>query len=168
MVKDSNKRKSRKGGGKEEKAKKSGFKEFLIKRAPFYLAGIALLVAFVIPELTKGDLQSSLPELTVEEQQIVDIVMEYNGPNQSGLTVMEAISNKISEEYPDERIFDHKKTNVDLTVSSVGDNEYQVVLNFESHKGEMSYDWNVNTASEKITSNNPQTKRIVELVDFYD
>jgi len=94
----------------EEKPKKNDFKSFLKKRAPVYLGLIALFVVFVIPELTKGDLESSLPELSAEDQQVVDILMGYNGPNEFGLTVMEAIENKISDEYPDERIYDNKKT----------------------------------------------------------
>ena len=153
---------------KEEKPKKSDFKTFLRKRAPIYLGLIALFVVFVIPELTKGDLESSLPELTAEKQQAVDVLMKYNGPNESGLTVMNAISNKISEEYPDEKIFDNKKTKVDLTVSEIESEKYQVVLTFESHKGVMNYDWNVNTDSGKITSNNPASKHIIDTVDFYD
>ena len=94
--------------------------------------------------------------------------MGYDGPNDSGLTVMDAISNKISEEYPDEKIYDNKKTKVGLTVSSINSEEYQVILNFKSYNGEMNYDWNVNTNSEEITSNNPGSKYIMDLVDFYD
>ncbi len=153
---------------KEEKPKKSDFKAFLRKRAPIYLGIIGLFILFVVPDLMKGDLESSFPELLSEEQQVVDVLMEYNGPNESGLTVMDAISMKISEEYPDEKIYDNKKTNVSLTVSSVGSEEYQVVLNFESHKGEMNYNWNVDMTSGKITSNNQESKYIIDLVDFYD
>jgi len=153
---------------KEEKPKKSDFKAFLRKRAPIYLGLIGLFIIFIVPDLTKGDLESSLPEFTSEEQQVVDVLMGYNGPNDSGLTVMDAISMKISEEYPDERIFDNKKTKIKLTVSSVGSEEYQVVLNFESHKGEMDYNWNVDMGSGKITSNNQESKYIIDLVDFYD
>ena len=153
---------------KEEKPKKSDFKAFLRKRAPIYLALIAIFVIFVIPELTKGDLESSFPVLTAEEQDAVDIIMNYNGPNESGLTVMEAISNKISEEYPDEKIYDHKKTKVSLTVSNVDSEKRQIVLNFESHKGIINYDWNVDVTSGEITSNNQESKHIINLVDFYD
>ena len=160
MVKDKKK--------KEEKPKKSDFKAFLKKRAPIYLGLIAMFIVFAVPEFTKGDLESSFPEFTSEEQQVVDILMGYNGPNESGLTVMEAISNKISEEYPDEKIFDNKKTIVELTVSSVNSEEYQIILNFESHKGEMNYDWNVDTSTGEITSNNPESKHIIDVVDFYD
>ena len=153
---------------KEEKPKKNDFKAFLKKRAPIYLGIIGLFILFVVPDLMKGDLESSFPELSSEEQQVIDILMGYNGPNESGLTVMDAISMKISEEYPDEKIYDNKKTNVELIVSSVGSEEYQVVLNFESHKGEMNYNWNVDMTSGKITSNNQESKYIIDLVDFYD
>jgi hypothetical protein len=129
---------------------------------------MGLFMLFVVPDLMKGDLESSFPELTSEEQQVLDILMKYDGPNDSGLTVMDAISMKISEEYPDEKIYDNKKTKVGLTVSNIDSEEYQVILNFKSHKGEMNYDWNVNMSSEKITSNNQESKYIINLVDFYD
>ncbi len=153
---------------KEEKPKKNDFKAFLRKRAPIYLGIIGLFMLFVIPDLMKSDLESSFPELSSEEQQVIDIIMKYDGPNDSGLTVMDAISMKISEEYPKEKIYDNKKTNVELTVSNIDSEEYQVILNFKSHKGEMNYDWNVDVSSEKITSNNPESKYIIDLVDFYD
>jgi len=153
---------------KEEKPKKSDFKAFLRKRAPIYLGIIGLFILFVVPDLMKGDLESSFPELSSEEQQVVDILMKYDGPNDSGLTVMDAISMKISEEYPDEKIYDNKKTKVGLTVSNINSEEYQVILNFKSHKGEMNYDWNVDVSSEKIISNNQESKYIIDLVDFYD
>ena len=153
---------------KEEKPKKSDFKAFLRKRAPIYLGIMGLFMLFVVPDLMKGDLESSFPELTSEEQQVMDILMKYDGPNDSGLTVMDAISMKISEEYPDEKIYDNKKTKVGLTVSNIDSEEYQVILNFKSHKGEMNYDWNVDMNSEKIISNNQESKYIIDLVDFYD
>ena len=78
---------------------------------------------FVVPDLMKGDLESSFPELTSEEQQVMDILMKYDGPNNSGLTVIDAISMKISEEYPDEKIYDNKKTKVGLTVSNIDSEE---------------------------------------------
>ncbi len=153
---------------KERKPKKSDFKAFLRKRAPIYLGIIGLFIIFIVPDLTKSDLESSFPELSSEEQQVVDVLMGYNGPNESGLTVMDAISNKISEEYSDEKIYDNKKTKVELVVSSLDSEEYQIVLNFESHKEDFHYDWNVNMNSGKITSNNPESKYIIEVVDFYD
>jgi hypothetical protein len=153
---------------KEEKPKKSDFKAFLKKRAPIYLGIMGLFMLFVVPDLMKADLESTFPELSSEEQQVVDILMGYNGPNESGLTVMDAISMKISEEYPDEKIYNNKKTVVDLTVSNIDSEEYQIVLNFESHKDDFHYDWNVVMSSEEIISNNQESKYIIDLVDFYD
>jgi len=49
---------------KEDKPKKNDFKAFLKKRAPIYLALIAMLVVFVIPEYTKGTLEKSFPEFS--------------------------------------------------------------------------------------------------------
>ncbi len=152
----------------EDKPKRNDLKSFLRKRAPIYLALIAMLVVFVIPEMTKGTLEKSLPELSVENQQAVDILMKYNGPNNDGLTVLQALENKIDEEYPDEKIFDHKETTVDLTVTNVNSDEYQVIFNFKSHKGEMNYDWKINVISEEITSNNSEAKHIIDLVNYYD
>ena len=159
---------SRESKKKKDKPKKNDFKSFLKKRAPIYLALIAMFVVFVIPEYTKGTLEKSFPELSDENQQVVDILMKYDGPNDSGLTVKEALENKISEEYPQEKIFDHKKTTVDLTITNVNSEEHQVVLNFKSYKGEMNYDWNVNVISEEISSNNSESKYIIELVNYYD
>ena len=153
---------------KEDKPKKNDFKSFLKKRAPIYLALIAMLVVFVIPEYTKGTLEKSFPEFSAEEQQVIDILMKYDGPNNDGLTVLEALENKIDEEYPDEKIFDHKETTVDLTVTNVNSDEYQVIFNFKSHKGEMNYDWKINVISEEITSNNSEAKHIIDLVNYYD
>lgn len=153
---------------KEDKPKKNDLKSFLKKRAPIYLALIAMLVVFVVPEYTKGTLEKSLPELNDENQQILDILMKYDGPNDSGLTVKQALENKISEEYPQEKIYDHKKTVIDLSITNVNDKEYQIVFNFKSHKGEMNYDWNVNVDSEKILSNNSESKHIINLVNYYD
>ena len=153
---------------KEDKPKKNDFKSFLKKRAPIYLALIAMFVVFVVPEYTKGTLEKSFPELTDENQQVVDILMKYDGPNDSGLTVKEALENKISEEYPQEKIFDHKKTTVDLTVANVNSEEYKVNFNFKSHKGEINYDWDVNIISEEISSNNSESKYIIDIVNYYD
>ncbi len=157
---------------KEEKPKKSDFKSFLKKRAPIYLGIIAILVIFVIPELTKNDLQSSFPDnLTEEQKQIVEILMSYNGPNQKGLTVMNAISEQIALEYPDEKIYDNKKTKVELVVSNTDEstkNIYKVILTFESYKGKIEYVWNVNSDTKEIKAKNSDAKHVIDVVNYYD
>lgn len=167
MKKDGKKGKGKKGKG-NDRPKENSLKSFLKKRAPLYLAVVALVVVFVIPELTKGTLESSLPELSAAEQEAVDILMGYNGPNEAGLTVMDAISIKIDEEYPNEKIYDDKRTQIELAVTDISTEERQVTLSFKSYKGEINYDWNVNTSSEEIVSNNQESKHIISVVDFYD
>ena len=147
---------------------RSDFKSFLKKRAPIYLGLVALFMVFAVPELTKADLQGSLPDLPAEEQRAVDVLMGYNGPNGSGLTLAEAVSTKIAEEYPGERIFNDKRTSVELAVAGTGPDAYSVGLVFKSHKGEISYDWDVDVGSGAIAADDPDSRYIIDLVDFYD
>ena len=157
---------------KEEKPKKSDFKSFLKKRAPIYLGIIAILVIFIIPELTKSDLQSSFPDnLTEEQKQIVEILMSYNGPNEKGLTVMNAITEQIAAEYPDEKIYDNKKTKVELVVSKSDKSTekiYKVILTFESYKGKIEYAWDVNLDTKGIEAKNSSAKHVIDIVNYYD
>lgn len=154
---------------KEEKPKESQFKKFLIKRAPIYLATIAIVIIFIVPELTKGDLQSSFPEtLTDEEKLVVETLMEYNGPNDEGYSLIDAISNEISEEYPNEKIYENKKTKVNVVISNVENENYQVAFDFESHKNGFHYNWNMDMKTGDVSGNNKESKYIIDLVNFYD
>ena len=161
MVRDSKK--------KEEKSKESPFKKFLKKRAPVYLAVIAIVIIFIVPELTKGDLQSSLPQdLSDDERLVVDTLMSYKGPNDEGLSIMDAISNQISDNYPNEKIYDNKKTKVDVSVTKFEGEQYQVIFDFQSYKEDLHYDWNLNMQNGEIDGNDKDSKYIIDIVDFYD
>lgn len=154
---------------KDEGPKESQFKKFLKKRAPIYLGIIALFIVFIVPALTKGNLENSFPDnLSDTEENVLNTLMSYKGPNNEGLSVMDAISEKIKEEYPNEEIYDNKKTNVDVTITNIDAQTYQVIFNFESYKGEINYDWNVNLETGNIDGNDPSSKHIIDLVDFYD
>jgi hypothetical protein len=153
---------------KEEKPKKNNLKAFLKKRAPLYLAGITLIIISAHGILTEKGLDDFLVNISEEEQIVVDILMQYNGPNESGFNVKNGIEDKIKDEYPDEKIFDNRNTRVELDVTEINLEEYQVILNFKGYKGEIIFDWNVNIDSKKIESNNSISKNIINLVDFYD
>ena len=160
MVRDSKK--------KDEKPKESEFKKFVKKRAPIYLGVIALLIVFVVPELTKSSLENSFPNnLNDEESQALDMLMLYKGPNDKCLSVKDAIKNKINEEYPNEKIYDNKKTIIDLSITK-NKQEYLVLLNFQSYKGELNYEWSVNIDTGDVKGNNSEAKHIIDLVNFYD
>lgn len=150
----------------EEKPKKAGLKAFLKKRAPFYLAAIALIIISAQSVLSEKNFENSLPEVSGEEQRAVDILMNYNAGVESKLTAKEVIKNQIDEKYPNEKIYEHKKTVLDLNVTNVNSDEYNVILNFKSYKGEMNFDWNVNVDTTTITSNNPESKHIIDVVIF--
>ncbi|MHA7733401.1 hypothetical protein [Nitrosopumilus sp. S6] len=150
----------------EDKPKKTGLKAFLKKRAPFYLAAIALIVISAQSVLSEKNFENSLPELSGEEKMAVDFLLNYNAGVESKLTVKEVIKNQIDEEYPDEKIYGHKKTVLDLSVTNVNSDEYNIILNFKSYKGEMNFDWNVNVESQEITSNNSESKHIIDVVTF--
>ena len=161
MVKESKK--------KEEKPKESSFMKFLKKRAPVYLSVIAIVIIFIVPELTKGDLQSNLPEnLSEEEKVALETLMSYKGPNNEGRSVMDEISSQIEEKYPNEKIYDNKKTNVDVSVSKLDTDNYQIVFDFDSYKEDLHYDWNVDIQNETINGNDEDSKFIINRVDFYD
>ena len=149
-----------------EKPKKQGLQAFLKKRAPFYLAAVALIVISAQSVLSEKNFENSLPELSGEEQMVADTLLNYNAGVESKLTVKEVIKNQIDEEYPDEKIYGHKKTVLDLSVTNVNSDEYNVILNFKSYKGEMNFDWNVNVESQEITSNNPESKHVIDVVTF--
>ena len=61
----------------------------------------------------------------------VDTLLNYNAGVESGLTVKEVIKNQIDEEYPDEKIYGHKKTVLDLSVTNVNSDEYNVFFKFQ-------------------------------------
>lgn len=162
-------KKDKKNKKEEEKPKKNNFKAFLKKRAPLYLAGIALIVISVNGVLSEKNLDDFLIDLSEEERIVVDMLMQYNGPNESGLNVKDAIENKINEEFPNMKIFDDRNTRIHVVVTNVNFQEYQVILNFKSDKGnDINFDWNVNIDSKEIKSNNPESKHIINTVDFYD
>ena len=154
---------------KEEKPKESPFKKFVKKRAPIYLAVTAIVIIFVVPELTKGDLAGSLPQdLSEEEQNVLDTLMAYKGPNNEGLSLMDAISDQITEKYPNEKIYDNKKTKVDVSLSKLDGENYQIIFVFDSYKDDLHYDWNIDMQKGDIDGNDKDSKYIINLVDFYD
>jgi len=158
----------KKGKKEEQKPKKNNLKAFLKKRAPLYLAGIALIVISANGVLSEKHLDSFFSEISEEEKVVLDILMQYNGPNESGYTVKNAVEDKINDEYPGEKIFDDRNTRIELDITKIDSEKYQVIINFKGHKGEITFDWNVNVDSKKIESNNPLSRSMIEKVNYID
>lgn len=154
-----------------KKEKPTSFKDFLKKRAPIYLGIIGLFVIFIVPSLTERNLENSLPtDFSGKEKQVLEILKSYKGTNGQGLTVLEAISEQIKTLYPDEKIYENKETKIDLFISTQKQrlSNYDVNLIFESYKGSLNYAWNVNLDTMEINGTNPEGKKIIRLVDFYN
>lgn len=149
--------------------KESEAKKFLRKRAPFYIAGLTILLVFVVPEITKGGLQDIIPDtLSAEERVVLDRLLSYAGPNDSGLSVEGAITDKIKSAYPDGNVFDHRSTTLDAAVMGTDTDSYRVVLDFESYDRGFSFDWDMNMSTGQIRGNNDVSKDVADLVNFYD
>lgn len=154
----------------KEQPKKQSFKEFLKKRAPIYLGLIGLFVIFVVPELTQSNLEKFYPDnLSQSEEQAFKAVMSYNGPNQKGLTVIDALKQQIDDDYSDEKIYDKKNTKISFNVASSDDeNSFDVTLIFDTYKESKEFVWNVNFESDSITAESFDAKHILDIVNYYD
>ena len=176
MARDKRKKKARepdKDGAKPSGSSNSSFRAFLKKRAPIYLGLVALFLVFVVPEITKGGLEDVLPELEAGDARVVSMLMSYSGPDGSGFSMGEAISDKITEEFGD-RIYGHKETAVTIVVSAAGaggaaeKEAYDVEFGVDTHKGQLHYTWTVDADSGTVTSDDPPSKHLVDVVNFYD
>jgi len=131
-----------------------------------------MLIVFVVPELTKGTLEGYIPNnLIGEEKEAIDMFLAYNGPNNSGLNAIDVLSEKIEDDYPNEKIYDHKDTVVKFTVSAIdvltpSEGEYQINLDFQTKKEETLYEWYVNIQTGEISGMNPAAEKIIKIVDY--
>lgn len=141
-------------------------KDFLMKRAPFYLAGAALFVVFVVPPLFDKGLEDIIPYPEGPELEVLNQVLEHRGPNDTGIDMIDAISAKIESEYPSD-VYGHRSTTVEVAVVATSIDTYRVTLEFESNGERLFYDWDVDS-SGNIRGNNDVTKDAVDMVNFYD
>ena len=88
------------------------FSSFLKKRAPVYLGIIGLFMIFAYPALTEKNLESLLADDSFEggEKIAVEMVKFYKGTNDTGMTILQVIEEKINDKYSDQKIFDDKDT----------------------------------------------------------
>ena len=150
----------------EEKPKKSGFQAFLKKRAPFYLAGIVLIVISAQGMFSEKNLENSLPSLSEGDNEVVQFLMNYNGNDDSKMSVKQVITDKLNEKYKNENIFENKKTSIDLVVTNVQNSEYNIILDINTFDSDFSFDWNVNLDENTVVSNNQDAKKILDVVAY--
>lgn len=145
-------------------------KKFLRTRAPFYMAGAALLLVFVVPEITKSGLEDVIPydALGQEEARVLEEALSYTGPNDTGISLQDAVSERIKEEHSGGNVFDHRSTALEAAVEDLGGGAHRITLDFESRDGELFFDFNMNANDGVVTGNNNLSKDVVDLVYYYD
>ena len=162
---------------KPDEIKKSdnpkSFSSFLKKRAPIYLGIIGLFMIFAYPALTEKNLESLLADDSFEgrEKIAVEMVKFYKGSNDSGISVIDVIEEKINDKHDGQKIFDHEKTWADFTVEAVNNNNkvYEVVFVFNAENNEpLQYEWHVNIETGEIDPRDTPSKIIIQRVDYYD
>ena len=162
---------------KPDEIKKSdnpkSFSAFLKKRAPIYLGLIGLFIIFAYPALTEKNLESLLADDSFEgnERIAVEMVKFYKGSDDSGISVMDVIEEKINDKHEGQKIFDHEKTWADFTVEAVNNNNkvYEVVFVFNAENNEpLQYEWHVNIETGEIDPRDTPSKIIIQRVDYYD
>ncbi len=168
MGKHSPKKDRKKDEKKEEND--SSFKGFLKKRAPIYGLILTVFVIFLAAEFTGGSIEDHLGTLSGPEGRALEILKSYDGPNDLGLKLVDALSDQIKSEYSNEKIFDHSDTKSSLVVElREGEKSiYDISWSFETHRETIDYVWTIDVNSEEVIPENSAAKRIVNLVDYYD
>ena len=149
------------------------FSSFLKKRAPIYIGIIGLFMIFAYPALTEKNLESLLADDSFEgnERLALEMVKFYKGSNDSGISVIDVIEEKINDKHDGQKIFDHEKTWADFTVEAVNNNNkiYEVVFVFNAENNEpLQYEWHVNIETGEIDPRDTPSKIIIQRVDYYD
>jgi hypothetical protein len=117
------------------------------------------------------NLESHIPtDLTEEERAMVDFLLSYNGLNNSGMTIMNVLEEEMATKYPDKKIFDSEITLLRLEFQKLSDSNYshEVTFLFMINEEILTYTWIVNMNSGEISSANPEAKRILDIVNYYN
>ena len=153
------------------------FAAFLKKRAPIYLGLLGLFFIFAYPAITEKNLDSLLDDSFEGDEQIaLDMVKFYTGPNDTGISIIEVIEEKINEKFDGIKIFDDKNTSAEFIVEPIpsfleANDEFthQVVFTFNTESNQpMVYSWFVNVQNGEISPNDVDSKNIQQTVDYFD
>jgi len=155
--------------------KESDLKKFLKKRSFLYLMCAVVFVVFFVPDMiAPSDLENKLVEnLESDEQNTAwNIVKSYNGPDNSGYNLFDAIISQTENAYPNEKILKHNDTMLEVSVLDMqeqkGASFYDVHFTFQTYNAVQEYIWNVNIETEEIIPLNDGAKKMMDIVEFYD
>ena len=129
---------------------------------------------FVYPALTEKDLNSILDySFEGNEKIAVDMVRTYSGPNDSGITILEVIEEKINEKHEGQKIFNDEETWAEFIVENIENRNdgftHEVVFVFNAENNQsMMYSWYVNVENGEIFPIDDTSKSIQQTVDYSD
>ncbi len=137
------------------------FAAFLKKRAPIYLGLLGLFFVFAYPAITEKNLDSLLDDSFEGDEKIaLDMVKFYTGPNDTGISMIEVIEEKINEKF-EGIIPPFLEANDEFT--------HQVVFTFNTESNQpLVYSWFVNIQNGEISPNDVDSKNIQQTVDYFD
>jgi len=146
--------------------KESDLKKFLKKRSFLYLMCAVVFVVFFVPDMiAPSDLENKLVEnLESDEQNTAwNIVKSYNGPDNSGYNLFDAIISQTENAYPNERILKHNDTMLEVSILDIQEQNgiifYEVHFTFQTYNAVREYIWNVNIQTEEIIPVNDDAER---------
>jgi len=155
--------------------KESDLKKFLKKRSFLYLMCAVVFVVFFVPDMiAPSDLENKLVEnLESDEQNTAwNIVKSYNGPDNSGYNLFDAIISQTENAYPNEKILKHNDTILEVSILDIQEQNgiifYEVHFTFQTYDVVREYIWNVNIETEEIIPVNDNARKMMNIVDFYD
>ena len=155
--------------------KESDLKKFLKKRSFLYLMCAVVFVVFFVPDMiAPSDLENKLVEnLESDEQNTAwNIVKSYNGPDNSGYNLFDAIISQTENAYPNERILKHNDTMLEVSILDIQEQNgiifYEVHFTFQTYNAVREYIWNVNIQTEEIIPVNDDARKMMNIVEFYD
>ena len=155
--------------------KESDLKKFLKKRSFLYLMCAVVFVVFFVPDMiAPSDLENKLVEnLESDEQNTAwNIVKSYNGPDNSGYNLFDAIISQTENAYPNEKILKHNDTILEVSILDIHEQNdiifYEVHFIFQTYDTVREYIWNVNIETEEIIPVNDNARKMMNIVDFYD
>ena len=170
--------KERKDESKDDKKpkKESDLKKFLNKRSFIYLSAAVFFVVFIVPDMmAPSALEKILVEnLESDEQNIAwNIVKSYRGTDGMGSTLGEILLIQIENTYPNEKIFEHRDTIIEISAIpgpefEIDDGIYQVTFSFKTYDNDRDYVWNVAIQTDEIFPMNDGAKKMMDIADFYD
>ena len=165
-----------KSGDDKKVEKESELKKFLKKRSFIYLMAAVVFVVFFVPDMiAPSELERKTTESldNDEEKYAWNIVKSYRGTDGMGSTLGEILLIQIENAYPNEKIFEHRDTIIEISAIpgpefEIHDGIYQVTFSFKTYDNDKDYVWNVAIQTDEIFPINDGAKKMMNIVEFYD